>query len=346
MAITKQKEIAKDNYFFVRSCIRQTFFPGAEQALINILKSNLKLNILEDVNHTSCTGIGFHTDIVPLETTMAVIARQFSLMNQSGCSNLLVSCVTSFGLYHEIIDLWHHHPELEAKTREVLWTATRREFIIPTSIAHTSDLLYLYRNELALQSLYQLASIKTGKPLKVVDHIGCHYAKIFPKQGLGGSEFPVVLSGLITSMGGESIDYPERRHCCGFGFRHYVLKESRGYSMTNTKIKLESMAPYNPDLIIANCPGCAMFLDRWQYTLSEIEGKTYDKQGLGIPVLTHEELAALMLGINPWDIGLQMHQVPVESLLNKIGISYSPVNKYKLTDSKPTTIPKKASILQ
>ena len=27
-----QKEIADDNYFYVRSCIRQTFFPGSETA--------------------------------------------------------------------------------------------------------------------------------------------------------------------------------------------------------------------------------------------------------------------------------------------------------------------------
>ena len=27
----------------------------------------------------------------------------------------------------------------------------------------------------------------------------------------------------FESWGGEVIDYPERRHCCGFGFRQYLV---------------------------------------------------------------------------------------------------------------------------
>ena len=36
-----------------------------------------------------------------------------------------------------------------------------------------------------------------------------------------------------------------------------------------------------------------------------------------------------MLGYDPWEIGLQMHQVNVEPLLDKMGISYDPEAKYK-----------------
>jgi hypothetical protein len=71
-----------------------------------------------------------------------------------------------------------------------------------------------------------------------------------------------------------------------------------------------------------------MFLDKWQYTLGEMEGKMYGDTGQGIPVLTFEELSGLMLGYNPWDIGLQMHQINVEPLLDKIGIPYSTKLKY------------------
>ena len=35
-----QKEIADDHYFYARSCIRQTFFPGAEAVFVKILKDN------------------------------------------------------------------------------------------------------------------------------------------------------------------------------------------------------------------------------------------------------------------------------------------------------------------
>jgi len=178
-----QKEVPDDKYFFVRSCIRQTFFPGAETSLLKLLREELKLDIFEDSRHTTCTGIGYHSDVVPLETTMTVVARQLALMTEAGYSNLLVSCVTSFGIYLEMVEVWHHHPEMLERTREALWKATRREFEIPEFIVHTSDLVYHFREEFASRAPYRLVNKESGKPLRVVDHVGCHYAKIFPDRG-------------------------------------------------------------------------------------------------------------------------------------------------------------------
>ena len=79
-----QKEIADDKYFYERSCIRQTFFPGSETAFLRILKEELGKDILDVENQHTCTGIGFYSDIVPLETTMTIVARLFSLMTEAG----------------------------------------------------------------------------------------------------------------------------------------------------------------------------------------------------------------------------------------------------------------------
>ena len=323
-----QKEIADDRYYYARSCIRQTFFPGSEWAYLDILNNKLGKTVLDDPRHTTCTGIGYHSDVVPIETIMTVVARHFALMTEAGFENMTPSCITSFGIYTEILHTWETHPEWEEKTREFLWKATKREFQKPKNLAHTSDVIYKFRNEIAAQKKYSLVDIHTGRPLQVVDHIGCHYAKMFPSKGIGGAEFPAVLSGMVSAWGGQPVDYPERRHCCGFGFRNYLVLANRGFSVANSKKKFESMQPYEPDFIITNCPGCAMFLDKWQYTISEMEGTTYGPDGYGIPVLTYEEVAALVLGYDPWEIGLQMHQVSVEPLLDKMGIRYDPEAKY------------------
>ena len=83
-------------------------------------------------------------------------------------------------------------------------------------------------------------------------------------------------------------------------------------------------------MIITNCPGCPYFLDRWQYVISEMEGKTYGENSQDIPVFTYEEVAGLVLGYDPWDLGLQIHQTGVEPLLDKMGIVYNKADKYKL----------------
>lgn len=323
-----QKEIPDDKYFYVRSCIRQNFFPGSETTFLKILREELSRNIFEDPRHTTCTGIGYHSDVIPFDTIMTVVARHFALMSEAGYRNIVISCVTSFGIYTEILETWKHYPEIEARVYEYLKKATGREFQVPETMAHSSDIIFKFRNEIYLRAKFRLVDCHTGRPLRVVEHIGCHYSKMFPSKGVGGAEFPYVLAGMIESWGGEVIDYPERRHCCGFGFRQYLVMANRGYSVSNSKKKFESMQPYEPDLIVANCPGCTMFMDKWQYTIAKMEGKTYGSHGKGIPVLTYEELAGLVLGYDPWGLGLQMHQIDSEPLLDKMGIPYDPDKKY------------------
>ena len=201
-----QKEIADDHYYYARSCIRQNFFPGSEKLFIDMLRNDLGKDLTDDPLHSSCTGIGYHSDIVPLETIMTVVARQFALMTEAGYENLVSSCITSFGVYTEILATWHEFPETEEKTRENLYKATGREFKKPASLAHTSDVVFHFREQIAARAKHRLVNAQTGEPLKVVEHIGCHYAKIFPKSGIGGSEFPYVLAGMVESWGGECVD--------------------------------------------------------------------------------------------------------------------------------------------
>ena len=329
-----QKEIANDHYFYVRSCIRQNFFPGSEQTFLKILRKELGKDIYENPHHTSCSGIGYHSDIVPFDTIQTIVARQFALMTESGYYNIAVSCITSFGIYNEIIETWKEYPAELEKIRLYLKKATGREFEVPHNVAHASDIVYKFKEDIAARGKFKLINRESGKPLKVVEHIGCHYSKMFPCKGVGGAEFPFVLAGMIEAWGGEVIDYPERRHCCGFGFRQYLIMSNRGYSLSNSRKKFESMEPYKPDFIVSNCPGCPMFMDRWQYVIEEMEGKTFGQNGQGIPVLTYEEMAGLVLGYNPWDMGMQMHQTNVEPLLDKMGIQYDRELKYANKEGK------------
>ena len=341
-----QKEIPDDHWFYVRSCIRQSFFPASEHYFLKICRDMLGRDIYESAHHTTCGGIAYHADTIPQETAMTIVARQFALMTEAGYKNLVTSCITSFGNYTEILETWREFPELEARIREKLWKACRREFEKPEYVAHASDLVYKFREEIAARAKYQLVNKATGEPLRVVEHIGCHYSKMFPHKGVGGAEYPCVLSGMAESWGGKVIDYPERRHCCGFGFRQYLVKANRGYSVSNTHKKFESMEPYEPDMIITNCPGCPYFLDRWQYVISEQTGKTYGKDGHGIPVFTYEELAGLVLGVDPWDLGLQIHQVSPEPLLDKMGVPYDPARKYLGLDEKELRKPGLPNVLK
>ena len=151
-----QKEIPDDHYFYVRSCIRQSFFPASEATFLDITRNVLGKDIFETEHHTTCGGIAYHSDTIPQETVMTIIARQFALMAKHGYENYVCSCITSFGLYCETMETWREYPELEAKIRENLWKSCKLEFAKPKFLVHASDLIYKYRNLIAAQAVRKL----------------------------------------------------------------------------------------------------------------------------------------------------------------------------------------------
>ena len=46
---------------------------------------------------------------------MTIVARQFAMMTEAGYKNYVPSCVTSFGLYVEVLETWKHDPETLAE---------------------------------------------------------------------------------------------------------------------------------------------------------------------------------------------------------------------------------------
>jgi len=317
------KEIPEDGYFLLPSCVLAVSYPGAEATiprLFDLLDLDWNWNLKPESMCTCCSGIAYHGDVTTIESTLLTTARLWSLAQEAGYETIAVACVTSFGIHSECFDLYRQEPGLKQKMDKLLMEACGRKFELPRHILHVSDVVYKHRLRLRDEfMIYQLADKDSGRPLRGVDHVGCHYNKLFPlERSLGGAEYCEVLSGLVKAWGGKEIDYPERRHCCGMGFRQCMLTPNRGFTTACVNKKMVSMEPFEPDFILTNCPGCQVYLDKEQWAIKELEGKEYF-----IPVLTYMELAGLLMGWNPYDIvGIQFHTVPVEPLLDKIGIPY------------------------
>jgi len=78
-----------------------------------------------------------------------------------------------------MLEIWEKNPEKLEETRKVLKETTGKEFVIPKNMVHASDLIYKFRNEIKARAKYRLVNKQSSEPLKVVDHVGCHYAKYF-----------------------------------------------------------------------------------------------------------------------------------------------------------------------
>jgi len=327
------KPIPDDDYYLTTSCVMGTFSPAVEPLVArtyDLLGRRWAMggSGSESLN-TCCSGIVTHGNVFTIESSLLVVARLWSVCAEAGFENITTVCVTSFAIHNEILELLRNEPGLAEKVDEALFGACGRRLILPRHIVHCSDIFYRYREQLSGLMKYRLVDQATGRPLKVVDHVGCHYNKIFPAKSVGGTEYCDVLSAMVREWGGEEVDYPERRHCCGMGFRQCMIRPNRSFTVACARKKFESMAPFEPDLIITNCPGCSLVLDREQWAVSELTGTRFQ-----IPVLNYAELAGLLLGWEPYDVvGLQAHTVPVEPLLERIGIPQSPRPAYLTEDA-------------
>ena len=316
------KEIPENDYFLTPSCILGVFNPASEVLISRIYDLlGLRWQAAGDRPEsqcTCCTGFSSHGDVVAIESTLLVAARIWSIAAELGIENITTACVTSYAIHSECLEMYKHEPGLEERVDRWLQQACGRRLQFPKHVVHASDILYRYRDVLAEKFQHRLVEQGTGRPLRVVDHVGCHYAKVFPEKSIGGADGCDVLAAMIRAWGGQTVDYPERRHCCGMGFRQCAIRPNRGYTMACVLKKLESMEPWKPELILTNCPGCNVFLDKEQWAILEMTGKEYN-----IPTLSYTELAGLLLGWDPYDlVGIQSHTVPVEPLLDKIGIPY------------------------
>jgi len=317
------KAIPEDGYFLLPSCILAVAYPSTEAMmprLFDLLDLDWSWNTGPESQCTCCSGIAYHGDVCTIESTLINIARLWALAQEAGYDTVAVACVTSFGVHSECFDLYRQEPGLKDRISRLLKRACGRSFELPRHIVHVSDVVYAHRLRLKDEFMtYRLVDKDSARPLRGVDHVGCHYNKLFPQErSLGGAEYCEVLSGLVKAWGGESIDYPERRHCCGMGFRQCMITPNRGFSAACVNKKMESMEPFQPDFIVTNCPGCEVYLDREQWAIRELTGKEHF-----VPVLTYMELAGLLMGWDPYEIvGIQFHTVPVEPLLDKIGIPY------------------------
>ncbi|OFV67781.1 MAG: heterodisulfide reductase subunit B [Candidatus Syntrophoarchaeum caldarius] len=273
----------EERYYLFKSCVLSAYYPKAEDCLRAIF-DELGVEYVNDPAHSSCTGHGYHAGIYPLKTALEVNRRNFSLVKDSNCDDIVASCPTSYAMLKEMSTLLDE----------------------PIGVYHGSEVIYKYRDEISEILKYNLEG------MRVVTHHGCHFTKIFYNDvTVGDAERPVLLDEIATSLGAEVIDYSERSLCCGMGFKHLLLDQE--YCKKIALRKLENIKKADPDLILVHCPGCLLTLDRFQVILEKETGIE-----LQIPVLNYTELITLLLGSDIDAIGAAAHHIRLDNLIKRI----------------------------
>ncbi len=291
-----------ERLYLFKSCIAGTFYPGIERSFRFILNS-LNVDYFDDPSQSSCTGFGVHCGMVPPQTNLSLNARNLTLANESGYTNVVCTCPTSYANLKECVD------ELDNTfSRAAVNDALKQvglEYKDGVTVYHAAEVLYVMKDSLAERAKSSLSQ------LKVATHHGCHYTKVFYDQVMGGPwEYPHLLDDICASFSATLVDYSERSLCCGMGFSN--LLSTNDYSAQTSLRKLESILTEQPDVIVTMCAGCQLALDRFQKKYAYRLEHT-------APVLNVSQLIAILLGADKTkDACLQFGAINTSPIVNKL----------------------------
>ncbi len=307
MYATVKKEIPKDDYYLLKSCQAGSWYPSIETSLRHVM-TTMGANFLDDPRQSSCVGCANHIGVIPFLPIVALNARNMSLASNSKHRNIVCNCPTCYSNLKDCKIILDGDSPMRDRAMAAVEKAGI-DYNDSVTINHVAE-TYLANLE-RLQSLAKYSL----RGLRAVTHHGCHYTKIYYKEVASGNfELPTLLDRVVEGFGAKVVDYPERSLCCGLGFHHIMLYPD--YTHAVTRRKYSGIAEADPDLLVTMCAGCTLSLDMCQEKLLRELGVEKD-----IPVLNISELIALLLGADPYKVvGLDLHGVPIEPLLKKIGI--------------------------
>jgi heterodisulfide reductase subunit B1 len=289
--------------YLFKSCVAGTFYPGIERSFRFILNS-LNVDYFDDPNQSSCTGFGEHCGVVPPEANLSLNARNLALAYNSGYTNVVCTCPTSYANLKECISELDDE-KTRAAINDVL-KAVNYEYNAGITVYHAAEVLYALKEILAERARLSLSDVN------IATHHGCHYTKVFYDEVTGGLwEYPTLLDEICAAFSGTLVDYSERSLCCGLGYSHLISGDE--YPEAISFRKLESVLSEKPDVIVTMCAGCQFMLDKFQRQFEE-------RLNHVVPVLNVSQLVALLLGADKSrDACLQFATIDVKPLLEKMG---------------------------
>lgn len=288
-------------------CIAPNRYPGIEAATIKTAK-NLGIEFADLVGASCCPAPGAFGSMDVL-TWEALAARNLCLSEQMG----LDCTVVCNGCYKSLYDTNEKLKENAAEKQKVndLLKLAGMEFKGTIEVRHLAEQLY---KDVGIKKLRD-SVVTPLNGLKVGIHYGCHMLKPGRDRKFGSPAFstenPTFLDEMVEALGATSVQYREKMMCCGAGggVRGYKID----YALDMTNEKLRNMQEAGVDVIVDVCPFCHLQFDKGQVEIKEKFGDVYN-----IPVLHFSQLLGLAQGMSPEELGLSVHAIPVDKVLDKI----------------------------
>ena len=144
--------------------------------------------------------------------------------------------------------------------------------------------------------------------MKIAVHYGCHLLRPSPAVRWDSPTAPTKFEQVVRALGATVVDYETKMDCCGNALDR--VGERADVPRHAARRKLADVAEQGADALVVSCPSCFLQFDLNQATLLRESAAARR-----LPVFYITELIALALGMDPAELGLDMHRVGVDSFL-------------------------------
>lgn len=145
--------------------------------------------------------------------------------------------------------------------------------------------------------------VRNLKNLKAACYYGCLLVRPHKITNFDDPENPSSMEEIVKATGGQVIDWNFKVECCGAA--HSVPKKDIVLDLS--KRIIDDAVEHGANVIVVACPMCHTNLDMRQKAMK----KLYNNHKT-IPVLYLSELVGLSLGLEPKDLGIDLHFIDFE----------------------------------
>lgn len=288
-------------YAFYLGCIVQSEQYGYE-ASVRATMPKLGVELVEMLG-TSCCGFPPFSSVNELAWLYSS-ARNMTIAEEMGLPILTLcnGCHLSFA---ETKHKLEYDDKLKAKVNEKLAIEGYR-YEGKIELVHILELLH---DKLGREKITETI-LRPLKGLRFAAHPGCHAIRPSSLDRPDDPENPMKLDQLITWLGAEAADYPEKIDCCGSSLA--IVSGKTVLDIAGEKLK--AVRRYGFDGLITTCPFCFKVYDNRQRAIQTVIG---DKE-LNVPVFYYTQLLGFAMGISPESLGLDLNQSPIDPILAKV----------------------------
>jgi len=233
---------------------------------------------------------------------LTIAARNLCIAEEAG-TNIVTLCSGCTATLKEAVFLLAEDEDLRKKVNRRL-AKIGKEYKGTTKVEHA---VVVIRDELGIEKIRE-SVVRPLDGIKVAIHYGCHLLKPSQIMHVDDADYPSILENLIRATGATPISHDQELLCCGKGCIDDDMPIEMVYDI------FSSIRESGADCMGLICPTCFSSFDLGQIVVGRKKNTKFD-----IPVIYYFQLLGLAQGLSAEDVGLTLHKVKADRVLEHIG---------------------------